>query len=126
LKSNEAPSHSQRILIEEILRRTEVERSVLGDEIFRLESTLRALRSKQADLNSEMNLYSSILSPIRQLPPEIVGEIFLYFTPSMQYEYYDPNLELQKPQPMKLPWKLGHICRLWRMISFSLPQLWSV
>ncbi|KAJ6542661.1 hypothetical protein B0H19DRAFT_899258, partial [Mycena capillaripes] len=124
LRSNEAPSHSQKILVEEILREREAEKSVLGAEISRLESTLQALRSKQADLDSEMNLYSSVLSPIRRLPPEIVGEIFLYFTPSMQYEL---DLGLQEPQAVNtLPWKLGHVCCLWRMISLSLTQLWSV
>ncbi|KAJ7657889.1 hypothetical protein DFH06DRAFT_945956, partial [Mycena polygramma] len=121
LDSNDEPLSSQKVLVREILQDKKAELSILGDEISRLSATLQALPNKQANLASEIYRYSCILSPIRQLPPEIIREIFLYFTPSVH-----PASDLLNRTPVKLPWKLGHICRLWRTISISLGQLWSV
>ncbi|KAJ7353628.1 hypothetical protein DFH08DRAFT_774729 [Mycena albidolilacea] len=115
-RSNDAPLPSQTIIVREILQDKKVELSALGDEISRLELTLRALRRKYADLVAEVNQYSSILSPIRTLPHEIIGEIFLYFSPSMD------NTHAQ----VRLPWKLGHICYRWRTIAFALGELWPM
>ncbi|KAF7345104.1 hypothetical protein MVEN_01674100 [Mycena venus] len=121
LRCNDPPSPFQKILVEEILRDKQAELSALGDEISRLESALQTLRSNHAELAAEMTRYTRILSPIRHLPPEIVGEIFLCFSPSMNF-----HMDLETETRVKLPWKLAHICRLWRTISFSLGQLWAV
>ncbi|KAJ7334686.1 hypothetical protein DFH08DRAFT_749699, partial [Mycena albidolilacea] len=94
---------------------------MLADEISRLESTISSLRIKHAELASEMDRFSNILSPIRSVPPEIITEIFLYFAPSMHRcsdSFY--------PVQVKLPWKLGLVCHRWRTISLSLGQLWAV
>ncbi|KAJ6542688.1 hypothetical protein B0H19DRAFT_1000363 [Mycena capillaripes] len=122
LRSNHAPELPQKILVEEILREKEVLLSALRDEISELEFALQSLQNKYADLAADTTRYRSILSPVRRLPPEIIGEIFLYFVPSMHSE---SDFDLQNP-PVQLPWKLGHICHLWRTISVSLSQLWSV
>ncbi|KAJ7620543.1 hypothetical protein DFH06DRAFT_66828 [Mycena polygramma] len=120
LHSNDAPHPLQTILVQGILRDKQAELSALGDEISRLECSLQTLRYKHFDLAAEMSQYSCILAPIRCLPLEIVGEIFLYFaTPSMF-----PAPDLQNGR-VKLPWELGHVCRLWRNIALSLPRLWS-
>ncbi|KAJ7819522.1 hypothetical protein B0H13DRAFT_2131563 [Mycena leptocephala] len=121
LRSNKEPNPSDKILAEDILRDKRAELFALEDDISRLEFSLKTLRNKHAVLSSEMTQYSSILSPIRRLPPEIIGEIFLYFAPLMH-----PDSDLENATQVKLPWKLGHICRLWRTISLSLGQLWSV
>ncbi|KAJ6601628.1 hypothetical protein B0H10DRAFT_1635884, partial [Mycena sp. CBHHK59/15] len=98
--------------VNEILSNRKTALSELATEISELEWKLDALRSKHTEQVSEIARYTQVLSPVRRLPPEIIGEIFLYFTP-----------KLWKPE---LPWKLGHICRRWRMIALSLHQLWSV
>ncbi|KAF8208712.1 hypothetical protein K438DRAFT_1812758 [Mycena galopus ATCC 62051] len=124
-RSNEPPSPFQKILVGNILLDQQAELSALGDEISQLESTLRALRRKHADLAAEMQKYSCILSPIRHVPPEIIGEIFLYFAPSAVHPSdfrHRSNLAV----PVALPWKLGHICSQWRAISLSLGKLWAV
>ncbi|KAF8183755.1 hypothetical protein K438DRAFT_1538406, partial [Mycena galopus ATCC 62051] len=124
LRSNNAPSPSEKRLVEEILRDQQAELSALGDEIFQLESTLRALRKKHADLAAAIYQYSCILSPIRHTPPEIIREIFIYFAPPIIQESecdgrsYGTRLEL--------PWQLGQICHQWRAISLSLGPLWAV
>ncbi|KAJ6476336.1 hypothetical protein C8R45DRAFT_1077251 [Mycena sanguinolenta] len=138
LRSNDAPTPSQKSLVEGILRGKQTELSVLGDEISRLENSLCALRMQQADLAAEMHEYSCILSPIRHVPPEIIGEIFLYFAPSTMhpdgfrprpgpgYDYYNTWAQHDSYRVVRLPWKLGHICHQWRIISRSLSQLCTV
>ncbi|KAF8208722.1 hypothetical protein K438DRAFT_1536606, partial [Mycena galopus ATCC 62051] len=125
LRSNDPPSPSQKVLVGGILRDQQTELSALGDEISRLESTLRALRKKHADLAAEMHRYSCILAPIRHLPPDIVGEIFLYFAPSAIHPSDFGDRRYDAPL-VKLPWKLGQICHQWRAISLSLGKLWAV
>ncbi|KAJ7353638.1 hypothetical protein DFH08DRAFT_664130, partial [Mycena albidolilacea] len=105
-------------LVEEILRDKRAELSALGDEIAQLELTLWSHRKKHADLGAEVTQYSSILSPIRNVPPEVIGDIFLYFTPPIACKR---GVALVK---VKLPWKLAHICQRWRSISLSLGHLW--
>ncbi|KAJ7260928.1 hypothetical protein B0H12DRAFT_1217875, partial [Mycena haematopus] len=127
LRSNDAPTPSQQNSVERILREKQTELSALGDEISGLESTLRTLRKKHGDLAAEMREYSCILSPIRRVPPEIIGEIFLYFAPSIiDPNDFLPHTHRTHPTQVWLPWKLGHICHQWRTISLSLSQLWAV
>lgn len=125
LRSNDAPLAPQKTLVTEMLRDKQAKLSALGDEIARLEFTLWSLGKKRADLCAEVTQYSSILSPIRRVPSEIIGEIFLYFAPSMAYRARDLShgVTIHK---VELPWKLAHICRRWRSISLSLGQLWPL
>jgi uncharacterized protein YlxW (UPF0749 family) len=64
LRSNDAPLPSQKTLVHEILRDKQAELSMLADEISRLESTISSLRIKHAELASEMDQFSNILSLI--------------------------------------------------------------
>ncbi|KAJ7778548.1 hypothetical protein B0H16DRAFT_890259 [Mycena metata] len=121
LESNDAPLPSQRTLVEDILREGQAKLSALEGTISTIESTLQNLRSKHADLTSEMNQYRCILSPIRHIPPEIIEEIFLYFAPSMH-----PDWDLRNPASAMFPQTLGNVCCTWRTIAFSLSELWSV
>ncbi|KAK7055111.1 hypothetical protein R3P38DRAFT_2599950 [Favolaschia claudopus] len=122
LTSNDAPHLSQSVVVEGVLRARQTELSKLEDDINRLESALKVLRMNHDNLKTEMDGYKSILSPIRRVPPEIIAEIFRYFVP-----YPDPTikrhpLSFQKVSP---PWKLGQICRRWRMIAVTLHELWA-
>ncbi|KAJ6482925.1 hypothetical protein C8R47DRAFT_1133199 [Mycena vitilis] len=121
LKSNDPPHPSQTSRVKDILRDKETELSSLGNKISQLECTLHTLRNKHANVASEIARYNNILSPIRRLPTEIVGEIFLHFAPFM---HRDSNLGTYAQ--VKLPWTLGLVCRLWRKIALSLGRLWCV
>ncbi|KAJ7145778.1 hypothetical protein C8R44DRAFT_655707 [Mycena epipterygia] len=122
LQSNDAPRPNQSPLVKKILRTKEAELATLAAEISKLQFALETLQSTHTHLASEINQYNSILAPIRRLPPEIVGEVFLYFVPSLHHDFRDTSPDRR----VERPWKLGHICRLWRTIALSLGQLWSV
>ncbi|KAJ7079595.1 hypothetical protein B0H15DRAFT_787942, partial [Mycena belliarum] len=115
LRSNYAPGPAETALVHETLQTKAAELSALDAEISALQSKLLRTQSSRVHLAWEMSLYNSFLAPVRWLPPEIIREIFLYFAPSMNTNYL-----------VELPWKLGHICRLWRTVALSIGQLWSV
>ncbi|KAK7018500.1 F-box domain-containing protein, partial [Favolaschia claudopus] len=78
-----------------------------------LEQALATLRLEEATIQERLNAYKY---PVLTLPNEIVAEIFLRFLP--KYPICPP---LAGPDS---PVLLTHICRLWREIACSTPQLW--
>ncbi|KAJ6551377.1 hypothetical protein B0H19DRAFT_167788 [Mycena capillaripes] len=77
LVSNEAPDPAQIFSVQEILRNKEAELSDLAAEISKLQSSIKTLQNQRAHLASEIHQYNYIFAPIRRVPPEIIGEIFL-------------------------------------------------
>ncbi|KAK7055129.1 hypothetical protein R3P38DRAFT_1345416 [Favolaschia claudopus] len=127
LTSNDAPNTPHSVFVEEILREKQVELSLLEDEINRLKSALKVVQRNHSNLKAEMKGYKGILSPLRRLPAEILGEIFLYFVPSVdktcpRYEPLSVRSQFAKVSP---PWQLGQICRRWRAVALSLSELWA-
>ncbi|KAK7057986.1 hypothetical protein R3P38DRAFT_2843941 [Favolaschia claudopus] len=58
--------------------------------------------------------YKNATRAIRRIPPEIVSQFLLLARPYMDYDdFEDP------------PWRLGHICRYWRDVALSTPELWA-
>ncbi|KAJ7669992.1 hypothetical protein DFH06DRAFT_1083616 [Mycena polygramma] len=82
-----------------------------------LQATLNQLIYERDDLASRVRLCSSVLSPIRRVPPEIVCEIFSWTLPRTRRSAGEP--------PTGAPWYLGQISGVWRQITLSLPSLWS-
>ena len=60
----------------------------------------------------------SVQGPINTLPPEILGEIFLYCLPPRVWKPPTPNIR-------EAPMLLCRVCSYWRELAFSLPMLWS-
>ncbi|KAJ7184492.1 hypothetical protein C8R46DRAFT_461585 [Mycena filopes] len=91
------------------------------DRIDALDPQIRALQARLASLTQardeavkHVREYRAIVSPLRQLPPEVLGEIFaLSIGASGDSERGEP------------PWYLGHICRSWRSIALTYPRLWT-
>ncbi|KAK7027611.1 hypothetical protein R3P38DRAFT_2526470 [Favolaschia claudopus] len=119
--SNDAPHPSQSAVVEEVLRAKQTELSKLEHDIKRVESALNALQTNHDNLQAELDGYKSILSPIRRVPPEVLGEIFLYLVPSADKTH--PHCD--SLARISLPWKLGQICCRWRAVALSLSELWA-
>ncbi|KAK7008301.1 hypothetical protein R3P38DRAFT_3592278 [Favolaschia claudopus] len=67
-----------------------------------------------------INAHHSILSAVRRLPPEILGEIFLLALPDVDYIDSDVAEHIKGT-----PWLLSHVCRRWRAAIQGNPLLWS-
>jgi len=81
----------------------------VDEEIERLE----ALRAK---LNSEIEDHRSLLSPVHHLPIDILQEIFASCLPAG----HNPVVSRHEA-----PLLLTQVCRNWRNVMLSTPQLWS-
>ncbi|KAF6745000.1 hypothetical protein DFP72DRAFT_1077900 [Ephemerocybe angulata] len=100
LDSNIAPSPSEAVLIEEALTR-------LIEEVNTRRTRLRAVEH-------EIHRHQAVLSPVRRLPPELVGEVFLLLTPTApNHEERDKLLELTT------------VCNLWRKAALLTHRLWN-
>lgn len=64
-------------------------------------------------LQEYIQVHLAVLNPIRRIPPEILGEIFMnYLEESFDPFYNHP------------PLVLAHICHRWRQVALSTAQLW--
>ncbi|KAK7024769.1 hypothetical protein R3P38DRAFT_2707676, partial [Favolaschia claudopus] len=68
-----------------------------------------------------INAHKSILSAVRRLPPEILGEIFYLALPARADWFYS---DISEPVPGS-PWLLSHVCRKWRAAVRGNALLWS-
>ena len=92
--------------------KSELER--LQDEIALAMARVRQLKNQRQPIQSYIKLREAIFAPVRQLPTEILLEIFLIASPSVSITAI-----------AGFPWKLGHVCRCWRDVVLSSPKLWS-
>ncbi|KAL0065623.1 hypothetical protein AAF712_007401 [Marasmius tenuissimus] len=95
-----------------------------------LDSQIEKLREERARLKEQSRLYASILHPIRNLPPEILTEIFRICTASHTKELVQDDVEGSDYSPgslntRKAPWVLGQVCRTWREVAISTADLWT-
>ncbi|KAF9020677.1 hypothetical protein BDZ89DRAFT_991784 [Hymenopellis radicata] len=70
-----------------------------------------------------------IFHPMRSLPQDILTEIFLSCTPSVDHHNFDwsrRGTNFDSLCPLNHPWNISHVSHRWREISLSLPRLWSV
>src|SRR5882724_1747955 len=56
----------------------------LDDEIMQLKSRIHSLKARRAVIAKSRNIHRALLPPIRKLPPEILGQMFVqYFLASI-------------------------------------------
>ncbi|KAJ7509451.1 hypothetical protein B0H11DRAFT_1959698 [Mycena galericulata] len=87
---------------------------VLNQRISALAPVMNSLTHERDSLLADVRSHKAIVSPLRQLPSEIICRIFVMTLP--------PLRRLEMP---RAPWFLGHICQRWRDIAVGLPILWS-
>ncbi|RDB24249.1 hypothetical protein Hypma_008620 [Hypsizygus marmoreus] len=71
---------------------------------------------------------SESVPPIHRIPVEVLGEIFSRYLeePADHFSRYANQSSVKATMWFKYgPLLLGHICAYWRMISLSMPTLWS-
>lgn len=88
----------------------------LDDEISDLQRAIDKLRAERDSLGADVKAHRALISPVRQLPLDIIQEIFVACLPTHH------NCVMSASEP---PILLGRICSLWRAISLSTPRLWT-
>jgi hypothetical protein len=90
--------------------------SQLNEKIAHLQAIIDDLSRERDELSRFVEDHRALLSGVRQLPKELVQDIFLSCLPN------DRNAVMSSAEA---PVLLGRICKSWRQIALSTPQLWS-
>ncbi|KAF7342616.1 F-box domain-containing protein [Mycena sanguinolenta] len=114
--TNEPPQASELAFIRPIIDKASARLASLDEEISRLQSRLQKLEDARAALSEYHAKTTVILSPMRRIPPEIIGEIFSCTLPTIRDALSVENC----------PWVLTHVCGGWRDVALSIPSLWSL
>lgn len=114
---NRFPSESQLRLLPTM--KSDIEHDILrfDKEISRLTDVLSELQTQRARLQRQVTSCSSLLAPIRRLPPELLVEIF-------SFSCVLPSNDLTQ-RKISAPYNISHVCSYWRELSISTPNLWS-
>ncbi|KAJ7023844.1 hypothetical protein C8F04DRAFT_1133442 [Mycena alexandri] len=90
------------------------------NEIAPLRNRLRQLEEHRAVLLNYRARTRAPLSPLRRMPPEVLGEIFSWtMSPVLD------RLRRGRIDTSRSPWLLTQICSAWRRVAVSTPSLWS-
>ncbi|KAJ8089094.1 hypothetical protein PM082_014342 [Marasmius tenuissimus] len=95
----------------------------LETRIQELSASMQSLKEARAHIVQKKHILSSILHPIRRLPPEILSEIFrirAFNEMDLERNDFPGSLDTRKA-----PWTLSQVCRTWRLVAVSMPDLWT-
>ncbi|KAF8967489.1 hypothetical protein BDZ97DRAFT_1916772 [Flammula alnicola] len=109
------PSIEERASIATKLEEFRADLSVLDRELDRLNSAIKQLETQRSDIELEISYQSGLLSPIRQLPDELLGEIMLYCSRG-RVDVCAPRSDV---------WQLEKVCKRWKDLAISTQEIWS-
>ncbi|KAJ6505668.1 hypothetical protein C8R47DRAFT_1192345 [Mycena vitilis] len=114
LMHNEPPADSETPEIVDFLASAKERREAVDRKIVAVAVIMDSLVAQRDILSRDIQSCAAAISPLRQLPTEILCRIFLMTLKPLAY--------MQLPQP---PWYLGQISRRWREIAIGTPLLWA-
>ena len=116
LNTNSTPSQEERnnlqnsiLQLDKAILNTDEDISDFNEHILAVQARILVLQTRRTQLVQQRRCYSNLLSPVRCLPTEIFGEIFVHAT---------------RDRPRHVL-NLSAVCRLWRDAALSIPMLWS-
>ncbi|PPQ95673.1 hypothetical protein CVT26_008325 [Gymnopilus dilepis] len=116
LNSNEALEERAIREVKELLKGPLKKLDDIDAETAALQARLKLLEERRLEINGSIADYYTLLSPIRQLPHDILYEIFCYLLPIHRNSLISAS---------EAPLLLTHVCRKWRSVALSSPRLWS-
>ncbi|KIY64891.1 hypothetical protein CYLTODRAFT_317327, partial [Cylindrobasidium torrendii FP15055 ss-10] len=89
-----------------------------------LQDGLNDMLAKRDDLDAAIHSRRAVLAPIRVLPDDILGSIFMWCTPTIGAPDWD-----ETPDSLDVfswpPWVISHVCRRWRNVALAQKSLWA-
>lgn len=116
LGTNFALSLDEASQIRDILLDKEADLARLEHAVISIQAHSEELLAKRDEARSSIDAHRALLSPIRQMPLEVMQEIFVHCLPNDQYV---------RPDACKAPLLLGQVCAPWRRAVLATPRLWS-
>ncbi|KAJ7138259.1 hypothetical protein C8R44DRAFT_728417 [Mycena epipterygia] len=119
LNSNEGPLDSNTTNVTSVISKARERLVVVEDDLSRLRERVKCLK-KHALLSGDLAQNNVILSPLRRMPPKVLGEIFSWTLPTIN------DFRRKNPGAADSPWILTHISNRWRVVAISTPSLCSL
>ncbi|KAJ7593706.1 hypothetical protein C8J56DRAFT_752598, partial [Mycena floridula] len=121
---NISPSDTEAIQL--FISEAEKEVTRCKDEISRLKAIIAKVEKHKSKLSHEISIHQSFVSPIRHLPPELLGLIFSLFC---TVDFWDCEPFVSKSHRIsgsifREPFIIATVCSHWRSIALSTPSLW--
>ncbi|KAF7320965.1 hypothetical protein HMN09_00183300 [Mycena chlorophos] len=116
LRTNIEPNADEKTRAQRAVDDKTHEISEIGSAIDHLNAAVWTLYERRAKLWTELEQLKSVLSPIRRVPLDLIGEIFLLLRPSLG----------PRGEGTPIPWALAIVCRSWRETALGISRLWSV
>ncbi|EDR15522.1 uncharacterized protein LACBIDRAFT_301988 [Laccaria bicolor S238N-H82] len=116
LDTNYVPNDPEIDHIKKLLSEPLAQLADLDKEIVRTRATLKNLIGKHGALHNKIKAHRALISPVRRLPPDVLGEIFFHCLP----QHRNPAMSAKEA-----PVLLGRVCSSWRTIVLSTPRLWA-
>ncbi|KAJ7138192.1 hypothetical protein C8R44DRAFT_661243, partial [Mycena epipterygia] len=107
-------------LVNSVISKAGASLALVEHELSRLRDQVKQLEEKRASLLTHLAKNTAILSPLRRMPPEVLGEIFAWTLPSVD------ALMREGFVVENSPWVLTHVSSHWRAVALSTPFLWSL
>ncbi|KIJ39442.1 hypothetical protein M422DRAFT_781023 [Sphaerobolus stellatus SS14] len=122
LSTDYIPSPLEALSISTCLTTISSSMTTLDSKLLSLTNELNTLLFARQGLVKEASIYHAALSPMRRLPAEMMGEIFLHCIANS----IDPSsIAPYHITPHTAPLILLHVCRRWRRIALDTPRLFS-
>ncbi|KAF8198808.1 hypothetical protein K438DRAFT_1717737 [Mycena galopus ATCC 62051] len=118
LDTNEPPQAPELALIRPVAENGAARLAALDAEISRLKDRLIQLEGERAMWSKHHAKNLTILSPLRRMPSEILGEILSWALPGPPFR---SPLNIQD-----CPWVLTQVSSRWRAVALSRSSLWSM
>ncbi|KAJ7649066.1 hypothetical protein DFH06DRAFT_996807, partial [Mycena polygramma] len=96
----------------------------LETQVASLDEAMASISRRRTELLQSVEAHKVVLSPIRRVPPEILGEIFSFIVHATFY-FNDIN-RVKLLASRHAPWLLARVCRHWSAVALATPSLWSM
>ncbi|KAF7341133.1 hypothetical protein MVEN_01847700 [Mycena venus] len=100
----------------------------LESQVTLVDEAIARLQIRREDLIQSIQNHKTLLSPIRRLPREILGEIFSLAVYSAFHSGggFGFTFNFSPLITRKAPWLLTHVCQDWSAAVLANPALWSL
>ncbi|KIY71980.1 hypothetical protein CYLTODRAFT_418359 [Cylindrobasidium torrendii FP15055 ss-10] len=127
LASNDAPSPTQLTTVAEALHPLRNHLARLDADVLLAELVLVQLQRSRKAVLQAIEPLEVVRHPMRIVPDDILALIFEFCAPWCRLDdiseaSFPPLSSLNRTQA---PWSLSQVCRNWRALALSLPQLWA-
>ncbi|KAF7972905.1 hypothetical protein HWV62_16630 [Athelia sp. TMB] len=116
LRNNQPPTKSTQIAAaHKAIQDIQGNIARVDEEILQIHATLKRLAAKRKALRDYVAAHKGIISPLRRLPAEILGNIFTHTLLPFPFQL----------SPTKTLLVLELVCRRWKDVVRSTPDLWT-